>query len=290
MTRLAVVADVHGNLPALEAVLADARGQGAEIVLVAGDLANYGPFSNELFALAAGEGWPRIRGNGEYYLTEFGTPRADPGWTRPGPPTLAAWFHAHVDERWRRDVASWPDTLTLRYPDGPPLRVVHGSPRSVYEGMHAHHSDADLIERAGGAPEKTIVLAHTHEQLDRRVGGWHLLNPGSVGNPLDGDHRAQYMLVDAAADDWRPTFRRVAYDFEATLAAYRAQRFVETVEAMALMVVRELETARSHVGPYLRWRRTEHPDEPGTLALAKQFTAKARDRYLLPHRRAIDGV
>jgi predicted phosphodiesterase len=284
MTRLAVVSDVHGNLPALEAGVADVRAQGAEQVVVAGDLANYGPFSNELFAWADAERWPVIRGNGELYLTDLGTPRGDPGWTRPGPPTLAAWFHARVEDRWRRAVAAWPDTLCLRFPDGPPLRVVHGSPRSPYEGMHGRYSDAELLERLANPAERTIVFGHTHEVVDRHVQGLHLVNPGSAGNSCDGDARAQYALIEATDDGWRATPRRVAYDVGATIDAYRAQGFVETVGATALMVIRELETARSHLGPYLRWRRAEHPDQPSSLALAEQFTEAKMAQYSEPHR------
>src|SRR6476469_5659262 len=150
MVRLALVADVHGNLPALEAVVADARAQAVDQIVILGDLANYGPFSDGCFALAWAERWPVIRGNGEFYLTDFGTPRGDPSWLRPGPTiTLAAWFHRHTDPRWRDWVAAWPDTLCLRFGDAPPLRVAHGSPRSAYEGMHSWQPDAELLEKLG---------------------------------------------------------------------------------------------------------------------------------------------
>jgi predicted phosphodiesterase len=79
VTRLALLSDIHGNLPALEAVLDDLAPLGIDQVVVAGDVANIGPFSNEVFERIHRERWPVIRGNGEYYLTELGKPPGGPG-------------------------------------------------------------------------------------------------------------------------------------------------------------------------------------------------------------------
>src|SRR5262249_53147867 len=182
---------------------------GSDRAVGAGAGASRGPSPNECLARVAGERWPVIRGNGEFQLVDFGTDRADPGWTRPGPPTLVAWGHARTDPAWRRLVACWPDQLCLRFGDSPALRIVHGSPRSALEARPGGAPDAMLVERLGGAPEQAVVCAHTHEQVDRRVDRWRLLNPGAVGAPWDGDARAQYMLLDGRPDGWTPTHRRV---------------------------------------------------------------------------------
>jgi predicted phosphodiesterase len=279
LTRLAIIADIHGNLPALEAVVADARAQGVEQIVVAGDVASRGPFPNECLAMVAAERWPVIRGNGELQLVDFGTDRADPGWTRPGPPTLVAWWHARTDATWRRVVACWPDQLCLRFGDAPALRIVHGSPRSAFEALPGQGPEAMLVERLGDVPEQTVVCAHTHEQVDRQVDRWRLLNPGAVGAPWDGDGRAQYMLLDGRTDGWTPTHRRVPYDVAETERAYARHRIVEEVGAIGEMLLRELRTARMQIVPFLRWRRDVCPEEPPTLALAARFTEELRDRY-----------
>jgi predicted phosphodiesterase len=286
MTRLALLADVHGNLSALEAVLADLAPLGVDQTVLAGDVANAGPCSNEIFALIERSRWPVIRGNGEYYLTDFGTPRGDPSWLgRPGgPTTLAAWFYQHTDPRWRRSVATWPDTLCLRYADAPPLRVCHGTPHSPYEAIRAIATDEEVAAILAGTDESTVVFAHTHCPTDRRVGRWHLINPGSVGNPDDGDRRAQYAIVDGDAEGWRVDLRRVVYDVEATISALEAQGFVETCGAMGHMWVLELRTAEGHIGPYIRWRRAEHPERLGTLDLVPLFTDELRRRYTHPYK------
>jgi predicted phosphodiesterase len=279
VTRLAIIADIHGNLPALEAVVADLRTHAVDQVIVAGDVASRGPFPNECFALVWGERWPVLRGNGEYQLLDFGTPRGDPAWSRPGPPTLVAWGHARTDPHWRRVVGYWPDQLAPRLADAPPLRIVHGSPRSAYEALPGDGPEELLVERLAGVAEETVVCAHTHEQVDRRVDRWHLANPGSVGMPMDGDVRAQYMLLDAAADGWTVSHRRVAYDIEAVMRGYEHERLVEEVGALGELVLREQRTARIHITPFLRWRREVYPNGPSTLAMAAEFTEALRQRY-----------
>jgi predicted phosphodiesterase len=290
VTRLAIVADVHGNLPALEAVVAEVRRASVDQVVVAGDVAGRGPFPNECFAVVAAEHWPVIRGNGEYQLIDFGTPRGDPSWSRPGPPTLVAWSHALTDPCWRTAVACWPDQLCLRFGDAPALRVVHGSPRSAFEGLPGDGTEELLSERLAGVEEETVVCAHLHEQVDRQVGRWHLLNPGAVGGPMDGDVRAQYALLEGRPDGWTIAHRRVSYDVEATLAAYARQRLVEEVGAMGEMVLRELRTARMHIMPFLRWRREVYPDLPSTMEMARLFTDELRDQYTPPNRRLPPGA
>ena len=78
--------------------------------------------------------------------------------------------------------------------------------------------------------------------------------------------------------------RRVAYDVDATIAALEAQGFVEACGAMGHMWVQELRTAEGHIGPYLRWRRAEHPDRPGTLDLVPLFTDQVRRSYTHPYK------
>ncbi len=80
MTRLAVFADIHANLPALEAVQADCRQFNVDQVLVAGDVITFGPFVQQVLQRVVESGWTVVRGNGELFLLDYGTPRARKGW------------------------------------------------------------------------------------------------------------------------------------------------------------------------------------------------------------------
>jgi predicted phosphodiesterase len=288
LTRLAVLADLHGNLPALEAVAAEVDRASPDAVVVAGDLLTWGPFARETLDLVSARGWAVIRGNSELYLVDWGTPRADPAWLDPD------WFatlHRLIEELgdWRPRVAVWPDQLSLRLPDGPPIRVVHGSPRSHWEGMTPLTPEEGMLERLAGVEEALVVCGHTHLATDRRVGRWRVVNPGSLGVPLDGDRRAGYMLLDAVDGDWRPSWHRVEYDQSPLLERMRR----EERDVVGALVRREFETARTQLVPFRRWLTERGPGVPGpgrpTFDLLPEFERASLWDYTSGHFRVNPG-
>ncbi len=280
MTRLAVLADIHGNLPALEAVLADieARG-GADQVVVAGDIVNWGPFSAQVMERVAQEDWAVIRGNNEYYLLEYNTARQPEHWRDYN---LLPWLYAQLQGRWHRMIATWPDELSLRYPDAPAIRVFHGIPGNPWRGLHPLLSDSEIAEALSGVEEPVVIGAHTHLQMSRQVAGWYVINPGSVGVPIDGDLRAGYALLEGDESGWTPEFVRVAFDRRAVLREFEQQRFVEQYGVIAQLVVREFETARILVGPFIRWQQEQFPDAAWDVALLAAFEMVDQWAYTLP--------
>jgi predicted phosphodiesterase len=283
LTRLAVVSDVHGNLPALEAVAAELAEASPDAVVVAGDFLTWGPFARETLDFALARGWAVIRGNAELYLVDWATPRADPRWSDP---VWYAALHELIGELadWRPRIAAWPDQLCLRFPDGPPIRVLHGSPRSHWEGMTAITPEERLIERLAGVEESLVICGHTHLATDRSVGQWRVLNPGSVGVPLDGDRRAGYMLIDALDGAWRPTWRRVEYDLGRLLERMRRPRGV-----VAALVRREFETARTQLVPFRRWLSERDPGARPSLELLPEFERASLWELTSPHFRVNPG-
>lgn len=287
MTRLAVLADIHGNLPALEAVCADLERQRPAVdrVVVAGDSINWGPFSAQVLERVTRAGWAVIRGNHEHYLLDYDTPRAPAAWRDRATFPLPLWLRRQLAGRWHTAIAAWPDTLCLRFPDAPPVRVVHGSPRSVWEGIYPdpdHLPDAAVEPMLAGVEEETVVVAHTHLPTDRRVGRQRILNPGPVGVPLDGRFSASYLLLDGDADGWRPTFRRVPFDRAPLFAEFARQGFVEECGVVGRLVVEEFATARLAIVPFYRWCADYHPGEPPSLALLESFAAVDRWQYTPP--------
>jgi predicted phosphodiesterase len=279
MTRIAVLADIHGNLPALQAVLADMAGFAFDHVIVAGDVINWGPFSPEVCAIVARERWAVLRGNNEFYLLEYRTPRAPAHWREY---TLLPWLHAQLAGRWQSTIAAWPDELSLRFPDAPPIRVLHGLPDNPWRGIHSLLDEDELAQLLGGVAEQVIVGAHTHLPMSRHAAGRHLLNPGSVGVPLDGVLNASYMVLDGDGAGWRPTFRRVPYEQAPLMAEFARQRFVEQCGPVAELVIKEFVTARLWVLPYLAWRQQHAPDEPHSPALLAAFAEHDVWRYTPP--------
>jgi len=199
---LAVLYDIHGNLPALEAVLDDARGAHVDGFVLGGDYTAFGAWPIETLArLDELEPATWIRGNWDRWLS---TEAAD----MPADPTVqGAADHARsaLDGAVLARLGALPAKFTFD-----DILFCHASPGSDVEGFSAGEEDLEADARLmDGVTEELVVCGHTHVQYDRHADGLRLVNPGSVGLPLDGDARAAYALI-ASPDDIE--LRRVAYD------------------------------------------------------------------------------
>lgn len=211
--RFAVVADVHGNVEALAAVLADIRCRGISQVLCAGDLVGYGPFPNEVIERIRREGIPAVIGNYDDAVARgrpmCGCAFPDARARELGERSLV-WTKAHTKEVNKAFLRGLP--RELRFRAGPhEVLVVHGSPRFLDEYLY-EDAPPDLLQEIFAAhPVDILVVGHTHKPYHRVFGGRHIINAGSAGKPKDGDPRAVYAVVDTA-DQVRVTFPRVPYD------------------------------------------------------------------------------
>jgi diadenosine tetraphosphatase ApaH/serine/threonine PP2A family protein phosphatase len=207
---LALLYDVHGNLSALEAVVADARAQGTERWLLGGDYTLFGPEPEGTLALLRSLSpaiW--LRGNGERWT-------ADPGAAPDNavvPPAIAACREALGDA----DVAALAELPEQGVHEQ--TRYVHASPISDVRSFMPE-PESDEQELLAGIEEPRLVFGHTHLPFRRisTTGGIELVNPGSVGLPFDGDQRAAFALVHP---DRSVEHRRVAYDHGASAARLR---------------------------------------------------------------------
>jgi predicted phosphodiesterase len=279
MIRLALLSDIHSNLPAFEAVLDDLKAFAPDNIVVAGDVVNWGPFSAQVMDRLLMEQCIVIRGNNELYLTDWQTERMPDHWRNFALPpfTLAQLSTEHIDT-----IATWPDTLSLRFPGAPAVRVVHGSARSAFEPIYSTTSVDDAALMLDGVTETTVLAAHSHLVVDRQIGRWHLINAGSVGNPLDGDLRASYMILERNANGWRAVLRKVPFDTERLYREFERTGFVEQCGVVGHLVVKEYHTAQMEVSPFLEWHRATCPDEPMTMALLHPYSQVDRLAYCPP--------
>jgi diadenosine tetraphosphatase ApaH/serine/threonine PP2A family protein phosphatase len=203
MPTTALLYDIHGNLTALQTVLADARGAGAERFVLGGDYALFGPEPLEtVTALRELPDATWIRGNGERWTGDAS--QAPDNDVVQG--AIGACAGALGDQL-VGELASLPEAEVL---DG--IRYCHGSPVSDVRSFMPEPGDEDE-ELLGGASERRLVFGHTHLPFRRSgPGGVELINPGSVGMPFDGDPRAAYALLH---DDGKIEHRRIAYDHAA---------------------------------------------------------------------------
>lgn len=274
--QLAVLSDIHGNLPALQAVMRDMEEFDVDHVIVAGDNINWAPFSVQVMEVIAHQRWAVIRGNHETYFLEWGTSRAPAyrsDWTMP------RWLNEIMPDDLGYKIASLPDTLTLFYPGVPPIRLVHGSPGDHFRGIYEQTTDEEIAEMLGAVSEETVIAGHTHLTLDRRSGRWHILNPGSVGVPLDGIQGASYMLIESAGGPWEPTFRNVEYDLMPLFDEFERVGFLEAHSPLSYLIMEEFKVARPIVWGFRQWCKAHHADEPETVALAEDYLHDPQARW-----------
>jgi len=226
MTRYAILSDIHGNLPALEAVVADAEAQGCDTFVNLGDILSGPLWPRETAEYLMARDWATIAGNHERQLLTHALDRM-------GESDLFA--RKRLDAPQLAWLAAQPATRELALD----IFLCHGIPRSDLihflfsvdtSGIH-DADDAEIAERAGDRPEALILCGHSHIPGERRLAdGRRVANPGSVGlqafhddHPVpytveNGDPRARYAIVEAG----QVQFRQVDYDFRT--AAAKAER------------------------------------------------------------------
>jgi predicted phosphodiesterase len=264
--RLAVLADIHGNLPALEAVAADLEEQAPDAVVLAGDQVNRCPWSGEVLDLIDDRQWPAIAGNHDWIVSVLATPASPPIFA--DRVRYADFWHtwASLTPEHFEILAGLPFERVLRYEDGPSIRLLHGLKDNPFEGFTAEMSDARIAKLLGGIDEPVVISAHTHVPLARQVGRQVVYNPGSVGMPYNGDPRAQYLLLDGDGSRWLPTFRQVDYDRERVRKVFVKVRIVAAYGPLGPLYLRTLMTGQPWASDFLIWLRAQKAETQGDLA------------------------
>ena len=211
--RVAALYDVHGILPALEAVLADPRCRAAGVIVCGGDLVA-GPLPAESLELLEADGRVRfLQGNGD---RETVAPPAD------GPlAEVGEWAAARLGAERIDRIARWPATVELEVSGLGNVLFCHATPSSDTDILTAVTPDEDVATALTGVPADVVVCGHTHVQYDRRVGNTRLVNAGSVGMPYEGSPDARWAILDDGAISLVST----PYDAGAALVALTAAGF-----------------------------------------------------------------
>jgi putative phosphoesterase len=209
--RSAIVSDIHGNLGAFEAVLADLRQVAPDIVVHGGDLAYGGTHGAEIIDQVRSLGWPGVRGNTDEMLW---APESLAGFAATAPklaPLLAV-----LEELIPPTIASigrerlrWLEGLPLLYSQEA-FSLVHASPNDLWRAPMPNASDDELQSTYASLPAQISVYGHIHRSYIRRLPGMTVANSGSVSQSHDGDRRASYLVIDEESI----RIRRVEYDVE----------------------------------------------------------------------------
>lgn len=233
--RIALIGDVHANLPALEAVLAHAAENGAGEVWNVGDFTGYNAFPDEVVTLLRKPQIVNIIGNYDQKVLIVEQKREK--WAK----TKAAvklqsflWSFQHLSPASREFLASLPEQRALTV-GGWKILLVHGSPASIEEPLLPATPDARFTELAKTVDAQVVIFGHSHQPFTRFSAGIWWINTGSVGRQDDGDPRAAYALLDLQPGKVEVHHQRVAYNIS---RATRAIREGGLPEVFALMVER----------------------------------------------------
>jgi predicted phosphodiesterase len=227
LARVAALYDIHGNLPALEAVIAEVRDANVDLLLVGGDLYP-GPMADASLALLLDLDLPIrfIRGNGDrevLAIADGDAPDNLPEQSR----AAMRWAADTLDPKHRRLIAGWPESVRIEIDGLGEVLFCHATPRDDTEIVTRRTTDERLAEILAAANAPLVVCGHTHMQFDRTVGEVRLVNAGSVGMPF-GDSGAEWAL-------FGPDVRLMHTDYDLESAAARvgatdypgADRFAE---------------------------------------------------------------
>jgi predicted phosphodiesterase len=260
--RIAILADIHGNLPAFEAVVKHVARQKVDQIVLAGDVVNGSPDSKACLALARSLNCPILRGNHERYVTDFGTPKAPPEWASEQFAPLQ-WTVAQFSDTERLFLGQLP--FDLRIPEAPDLYIVHASERSDHDMVDPYTSEQELEAMFPTARPKYIARAHNHYGQVRIWDQRLIVTAGSVGLPLDDNPEAKYLILDQAADGWKIRHQSVPYDVEAAARRFHDTHYLAETGPIGYLFYRELITAAQYLVPFLRMYARWHKQETLTL-------------------------
>ena len=210
--RIAIISDVHGNLTALDAVLADLRQQKPDLVLHGGDLPYGGSHPAEVIDCIVQEGWKGVLGNTDEMLWDNSARPA----LEASAPKLKPLFKALFDvcgpattQMIGESRLAWLRALPpeLRHEN---VALMHASPGNMWRAPMDTADDVELENTYKQLNAEIVVYCHIHRPFIRQVGGMTVCNTGSVGSPYDGDPRSSYLMI----RNGQPTIRRVEYDVE----------------------------------------------------------------------------
>ena len=221
---IGIISDIHGNLPALEAVLEDLRPRRVDALYCLGDLVGYAAFPNEVTERIRAEGIPTIMGNYDdgvgFDRGECGCAYTDPVEKQLGDRSLA-WTRATVSPGNKAFLRSLAKEIRFEA-DGKRVLLVHGSPRRINEYLFEDRPISSFQRLAASSNADVIVFGHTHRPYTKLVDDVLFVNAGSVGKPKDGDWRACYAILNLSNDGQPVTFVRIAYDVKRAADAIRA--------------------------------------------------------------------
>ena len=257
--RIAIIADIHGNLHALDAVLAELEQHNIDRLIVNGDSVNRNPNSPKVLERLQSLNSPKaelVLGNHDDLMCLWKSRSAklpnewfdDPFWLG------TSWVVDQLEnDGWLDLLATLPMTIRIEDAQAGDVLISHGSPRHYREGYGRFLSDEDVSEIAQLYPADIYIGSHTHRTMTRNFGKHQMVNTGAVGTPFNGDPRAQYILLTKVDDAWQIDFQAVPYDRKAAIQTFETSGYLTEGGLSAQIFYEELCSAKAFYGSFWAW-------------------------------------
>ena len=204
MTAVALLSDIHANLPALEAVIGEIDRHRPDAVGVLGDLINGCAWPAETLELLASRAWPVLVGNHDDAVMQLSTPRMEQRYADREHYATLWWTRSRLGPAQVAFIEKLPLELTIAPPDAPAVRLVHGLPGNFFVGFRPDSPVDWSARQLAPVAEQTVAGGHTHFPMVRTIERWQVINTGSVGAPYDEDPRAAYVWLPDGYDGTTP--------------------------------------------------------------------------------------
>lgn len=282
--KIAVLSDIHGNMPALRAVAKHIETWQPDLVVVNGDIVNRGPCSQTVLSFVSdkrkSDGWHLLRGNHEEFLLRFGQPDSK----LTGPAVEINRFVRFAYQQLNGELEAlieMPERFSWFAPDNSEFRVIHASMRSNRDGIYCDLTDDELRQRITPAPS-VFVTGHTHKPLIRQVDETLVVNTGSAGAPFDLDWRPSYgRFTWDPQQSWQAEIVRVEYDRALIERDYVRSGFLQEGGPLAQIMLVELRKAR---GLIYHWSsQYEKAVTSGEISLEESVKRVLQEKEIRPY-------
>ena len=212
--KIALISDIHANLPALEAILAHAKGQGVKKVWCLGDLVQFNAFPDEVVKTIRKVSSKTIHGNVDWMVLSMKQYlKKTPYKELPEEEAPFAWSYLQLSKKNKKYLKNLPEKLEIKV-KGYRFLLVHGSPMANDDPIYLDTTDERLLELSAITKADFILCGHTHKPFIREVDGVQFINPGSVGRPIDNDPRACYAILNIKKSSITVEFFRVEFNMD----------------------------------------------------------------------------
>ena len=250
--RIAVIADIHGILPALDAVLDELSEEGLDGIIVAGDMIA-GPNSVEVVnRLRKHKCWI-IRGNQENYVLRLASGGA-PGWQYTCKQwNFIRWTYENTDNETLNFLQSLPEQRVIQFSGKDAIQVVHGSPNNVSELIYPGRDISKLDKALKQVSEPVVIFGHSHEAWMMERNGILAVNPGSLGMSFFGEQHGTYAILNWENGRWNAEIRKLFYDFKSLRKAYIDTGLLEKGDVLARCCLISMETGINYLLPMIEY-------------------------------------